>query len=236
VGAAQISAGLRDLAARHLVDIGIHEALQESADTCVAIFGGTGSGIMVADDQNITRYVAASDENGRILETAEVATGQGPCTEAFVNLRPVTTVDVSRDSRWPELAKEVRGHHVHAVMGAPVRLGGVAIGTVDVYRDRPGEWTAEEVSGLERYAGFVSHLLSALVAAERAEELAGQLQYALDHRAVIERGVGYLMGSRRLDAVQAFNTLRAAARGSRRKIGEVATELLASGNLPSSGP
>ena len=73
---------------------------------------------------------------------------------------------------------------------------------------------------------------STLLATERAEEVAGQLQYALDHRLVIERAVGYLMASRRLGAVEAFNTLRSAARSHRRKIGEVAAELLDSGSLP----
>ena len=78
----------------------------------------------------------------------------------------------------------------------------------------------------------MSRTISTLLATERAEELAGQLQYALDHRLVIERAVGYLMASRRLGAVEAFNTLRSAARSHRRKIGEVAAELLDSGSLP----
>lgn len=231
--AGDIAARLRRLAGRDLSRTGVHEALQESAEACVDIFGVTGSGIMVADDQNITRYVAASNEDGRILETAESASGQGPCTEAFVDLRPVTSVDVSRDERWPLLARAVAGHAVHAVIGAPVRLGGVAVGTVDVYRDRPGEWTQTEVAGLQRYADVVSRTLAALLQADRAEELAAQLQYALDSRVVVERGVGFLMAREGLDAVAAFNVLRTSARSSRRKIGDVATELLAGGASPS---
>ena len=34
---------------------------------------------------------------------------------------------------------------------------------------------------------------AAAVAAQNAGELAAQLQYALDYRVIIERGVGYLM-------------------------------------------
>jgi hypothetical protein len=42
------------------------------------------------------------------------------------------------------------------------------------------------------------------LAAERAGELTHQLQYALDHRIVIERAVGDLMGTEQLDAVAAL--------------------------------
>ena len=63
-------------------------------------------------------------------------------------------------------------------------------------------------------------------------ELAGQLQYALDYRVVIERGVGFLMGRDRIDAVTAFNRLRRAARASQRRIGDVASDLLDTGRLP----
>ena len=59
-----------------------------------------------------------------------------------------------------------------------------------------------------------------------------QLQYALDYRIVIERGVGYLMASQQVDAVTAFNRLRTASRNTRTKIGQVAQTLLETGALP----
>lgn len=225
----EISAALNRLAGRDLSRTGIHEALTDCANACVAIFGVTGTGIMLADDQNVTRYVSASDGNGRLLETAEADSGQGPCTEAFIDLRPVGTEDLTQDRRWPVLSRAVAGHAVHAVLGAPVRLGGVAVGTVDLYRDEPARWAPSEIAGLQSYADVVGSVLAGLLAAERAEELAGQLQYALDHRATIERAVGYLMARDGLDAVGAFTALRAGARTGRRKIGDVAAELLAAG-------
>jgi len=78
-------------------------------------------------------------------------------------------------------------------------------------------------------------MLAAAVSAEQADELAAQLTYALDYRAPIERGVGYLMARDRVDRTDAFHRLRAAARSNRRKrrkIDQVARELLLSGRLP----
>lgn len=230
----QLSTSLRGLAGRDLASAGIHEALQQVSDACVAIFGVTGSGVMLADDQNVTRYVASSDGPGRILETAESETTQGPCTQAFVDVTAVASRDVATDPRWPDLAAAVAGHGIHAVLGVPVRLGGVVVGTLDVYRDEVHEWTAEERQSLVQYAEVTSRTLAALLQAHRAGELAAQLQYALDHRIVVERGVGYLMASRGVDAVSAFNLLRTSARRDRRKIGDVATEVLLGRPLPAS--
>ena len=49
------------------------------------------------------------------------------------------------------------------------------------------------------------------VAAHNAGELAAQLQYALDYRVIIERGVGHLMARDQVDAMTAFDRLRRAA-------------------------
>ena len=72
---------------------------------------------MLADEQNIPRYVAASDGPGRMLEVAESETGQVPCTEAFVNDAVVASTDVTAESRWPDLATALRPHGVRAVLG-----------------------------------------------------------------------------------------------------------------------
>jgi AmiR/NasT family two-component response regulator len=85
------------------------------------------------------------------------------------------------------------------------------------------------------YAGLVESLLLTSLRAERNERLAAQLQHALEHRVAIERAVGMVMARRNLEAVDAFNLIRNAARSSRRRVAEVADELLAGGDLPTDG-
>lgn len=208
-------------------------ALGAVLDACVELFHVGGAGILIADEQDMLRYVAASDGPGRILERTEAAAGEGPCTEAYVTAAVVTSRDVTAETeRWPTLAKTLRDQPVRAVLGTPVRLGGVPVGTLDVYLEEPHEWDESEVSALGRYAEVVATILSAAVQAHTAGEMARQLQYALDYRVVIERAVGYLMAKQDLDAVAAFNTLRTAARSRRTKIGEVAEHVLGHGQLP----
>ena len=113
-----------------------------------------------------------------------------------------------------------------------MRLGGVPVGTLDVYLDRAHDWDASEVSALARFAEVIATTLAAAVQAHTAGELAKQLQYALDYRVVIERAVGYLMAKEQLDPVAAFNALRTAARSRRTKIGVIAEHVLDHGALP----
>ena len=230
-----LAVSLRRLTDRAHPDGNLRAALHEVTQACVDLFGVAGSGIMLADEQNISRYVAASDGPGRILEILESDTGQGPCTEAFVLGHPITVEDLPTESRWPELAAAIKPHPVHAVLGVPVRLGGITVGTLDVYKDHPSEWDESERAALTRFSSIVGMILGSALSAHEATELAGQLQYALDYRAVIERGVGYLMARDGVDAVVAFNRLRRAARSTQAKIGDVATQLLETGRLPTDG-
>jgi GAF domain-containing protein len=207
-------------------------ALEQVLSACADLFDVGGAGLLIADEQDMLRYVAASDGPGRILEQTEAAAGEGPCTEAFVQGEVVTTSDVTTDDRWPVLGEAMSAQPVRAILGVPVRIGGVPVGTLDVYRDHRHDWDDSEAAALARYAEVISTTLTAALQAHTAGELARQLQYALDYRVVIERAVGFLMATERTDPVGAFNELRNAARSRRTKIGQVAEHVLHHGALP----
>lgn len=231
---AALARSLRRLAAPGEDDGSLVSALERVVDACVALFDVSGAGVLVCDEQDVLRFVAASNGPGRLLEQTEAATGQGPCTEAFVEAHVVTTRDVTEEhERWPVLAEAMAVQPVRAILGTPVLLGGVPVGTLDVFRDHAYDWDDSEVAALGRYAEVISTTLAAALQAHTAGELARQLQYALDYRVVIERAVGYLMARQSLDAVEAFNALRTAARSRRTKIGLVAEHVLGTGSLPS---
>ena len=61
-----LAASLRRLAALGEPGASVFEALRHVTEACVDLFGVAGSGIMLADEQNIPRYVAASDGPGRM--------------------------------------------------------------------------------------------------------------------------------------------------------------------------
>jgi len=216
-------------------DADVAGVLKRAVDAVHRVFGCTGAGIMFVTEDGYLSYVAATDEAGRQLEQAQAAAGQGPCYDSYVYAREMVSTDLRADSRWPALAAHLPPG-VRAVAGIPVMLAGIPVGTLNVYRHEPADWDEPDVRALRAYGDLVAEALGAALAAQDHSVLADQLRYALDYRVVIERGVGYLIGSRGLDAATAFSVLRKRARDSQRRVADVAADLLgAAGSPPDAG-
>jgi GAF domain-containing protein len=235
VDPARLASSLRRL--EPATDLGTAGALRQAVDACAELFQVTGSGLLVADQDDVMRAAAATDGPGRVLEDVQEQTGQGPCVDSFVNREIVATDDLACETRWPASRDILVSHDVRAVLAVPVAVGGVTVGSLNVYMNRPHQWDESEKAALGSYRELVEVMLHAALQARHSSELADQLKYAIDYRAVIERGVGFLMASCDLNAVDAFNVLRRTARNQRRRVADVAQELVSAGMLPrSEGP
>ncbi|HEY7485640.1 MAG TPA: GAF and ANTAR domain-containing protein [Streptosporangiaceae bacterium] len=207
-------------------------ALERVVTSVDQLFGYDGAGIMLVDQESRLAYVAASDEVGRALEEAQATADQGPCVDAFVFAGTVVTKDVQGDARWPKLA-DLLDERMRAVAGVPILLGGSPVGTLNVYRSEPSDWDDSDTSALEAYAGLVGEIMTAALSSDHHSETVAQLQYALDYRVVIERAIGFLMATHGVDAVTAFSRLRREARDRRRRVADLAAEILGGTTLPS---
>jgi GAF domain-containing protein len=206
---------------------GLMGALNQTLASTRELFGATGAGVMLLDDGSVLSAVAATDEPGRRLEVVQQQVGEGPCVDALTFGRTVPTTDLAADARWPVLVPELPDAGVRAVLGVPLHVDHVTVGSLNVYRDRPHRWAESELGALTAFGSLVEGLLHTALRAREREQLAEQLQHALDHRVVIERAVGVVMGRQNVNAVEAFNTLRRRARSAERKVADVAAELLA---------
>jgi GAF domain-containing protein len=121
---------------------------------------------------------------------------------------------------------------VRGLLCVPVEGPAGPAGTLTVVRrpDRP--WQAREVESLVTYAGVIATLVRTAAEAERTSQLIDQLEHALHHRVVIEQAKGILMEREQLDPAGAFDRLRRAARARRRRVSEVAAEVVAGHPLP----
>lgn len=206
-------------------DADLAGVMKRAVDAVHRVSGCGGAGIMFMTENGRLSYVAASGEAGRQLEEAQASAGQGPCYDSYVYAREVTSRDVREDSRWPELPAYLPPE-VRAVAGVPILLSGSPVGTLNVYRDVPNGWQASDMRALHAYAALLAEVVGSALAARDHSVLADQLRYALDYRVTIERAVGYLMGTQGLDAVTAFDLLRKQARDNRRRVADVAAEIL----------
>jgi len=201
-------------------------ALSSVVDSLRQVFSVTGAGLMLVDAESQLHYVAATDTAAETLERVQEDVGVGPCIDAFLTGSETSTVDILVDARYSAIAEAVTAVGIRAVLGVPVRLGAVAVGSLNVYCHEPYDWDDSEREAIQRYAALLASLLEAALSAHQRGQIVEQLQTALDHRVSTERAIGYLMGRDGLDARAAFDRLRRVARSQRRTVREVSEELL----------
>jgi transcriptional regulator with GAF, ATPase, and Fis domain len=204
----------------------LNDALRQVLVATCHLFSASGAGLMMLDDSDMLCALSATDEPGRLLEVRQEEYGRGPCVDTVTFDRVITTVDLAVDDRWPELLPELPQNGVHAVLGIPIRVHGVPVGSLNVYRDHAHDWDETEASALTRYGEVLEGLLRSALQVRDRDAVVQQLQHALENRVVIERAVGVIMGRDALDAVTAFNRLRDQSRKSNRRVADVAAELL----------
>ncbi len=211
---------------------GLDKSVQQVVDETDDLFGVDGAGMMLLDDDEVLRYVAASDERGRVLERLQEQVQEGPCVDAFAWRAAVSSDHVVKDPRWPAFGRLAAEHDIRAVLGVPVELDAGAVGTLNVYASRQHAWDATEVHAIRSYARIIASLLRTSIDAQLKGRTATQLQYALDHRVLVEQAKGMLMEREHLDERAAFERIRAYARANRMRVGVVARQVLAGDLLP----
>jgi GAF domain-containing protein len=231
VDTAALNASLRRLAEQR-DENDLFVSLQGVIDAAGPLFNLTGGGLMLADEHGELHYIVASTGPNHLLEEAQINTGQGPCIDTYLRDQITITTDIAHDERYPDLAPLVAPKGIGAVLGVPIHLSQVPIGSLNIYVDQPYKFDQSEIDALTRFGEIVEAMIHAAVTASHAGHLADQLTYALEYRAPIERAIGYLMARDGLEHADAFQKLRRAARSSRRRIGDVANDLLESGHLP----
>jgi GAF domain-containing protein len=151
---------------------GLAETLQRIVDETERLFRVDGAGLMLLADDDQLRYVASSDERGRMLEKIHEQVGEGPCLSAFAAGEPRFTVDAPADQHWPAFGRLAVEHGIRAVLGVPVDLSGGPVGTLNVYAVTPHEWDQSEREAVQAYARVTGTVLATVVEAEAKEALA----------------------------------------------------------------
>jgi ANTAR domain/GAF domain len=196
------------------------------------LFLVTGVALVLVDETGEPRGAVAAGDLAEALEEAAPQLWSGPSLEVLAGGEPVRTADLPGDGRWPALAGLPALAGVNSLLCVPVEGPGGPAGTLTAVR-RPGRlWTAQEVESLHVYAGVVASLVTVAADAERDAQVIDQLEHALHHRVVIEQAKGILMEREQLDPAGAFDRLRKAARARRRRVSEVAAEVVAGDPLP----
>jgi GAF domain-containing protein len=206
---------------------GLAGALQDVVAATAAVFGVDGAALSLLDEQGELRWVAASDAAVELVERAQLDLGEGPCLEAVASDRVVATADLAGDGRWPRTSTIARQHRLRAVLAAPIVLDEVPMGSLSLYASEVRRWSQADLQAAEAYAAVVADLLVAELDREERSQVVGQLEHALLSRVLVEQAKGVLMARLGVGSRPAFERLRRQAREQRRRLDEVARDVVA---------
>jgi GAF domain-containing protein len=194
------------------------------ADRTADLVGASAVGLLVADQRGRLEFLAASDENTRLLELFQVQNSEGPCLDAFRTATPVINADLAEaGGRWPRFAPRATAAGFRSVHAFPLRLRNEIIGALNVFGDQAGRSMDEtDVPIVQALADIAAIGLLQERAIRRGEILTEQLQGALNSRIVIEQAKGAVAQARGVNVDEAFTLIRNYARRTNRRLSDVA--------------
>ncbi|MCI3276749.1 GAF and ANTAR domain-containing protein [Streptomyces cylindrosporus] len=214
-----------------------HQAPEALCRACVGLLPVTGASVSISGSAPAVRATwCASDRIAAQLAEAQYTLGDGPCQTALSEATPVLAADLAEgpDSRrWPVFAHQAVELGVRAVFSLPLGVGGPPIGTLDLYRDRPGGlsgselaialWTRDAVT----FAVMNLHPRRNDGEQRPGDEVASWVEAAEAEHSEVHQAIGMVMVQLRVDPEEALDRMRARAFVQGRTVTEVARDVVA---------
>jgi GAF domain-containing protein len=193
-------------------------------DRIAHLVGASTVGLLLADQRGRLQFMAASDENTKLLELFQVQNHEGPCLDAYHTARPVINADLRQAAaRWPRFAPRAAAAGFRAVHAFPLCLRKEVIGALNVFgTEVGGGFDDGDVQIIQALADVAAIGLLQERAISRGEVLTEQLQGALNSRIVIEQANGAVAQARGISVDEAFTIIRGYARRTNQRLGDVA--------------
>lgn len=157
--------------------------------------------------------MCTSNPTSALIEEAQYTLGEGPCLDAHRQSRPVLEPDLAGvgTSRWAAFTEAVVAAGVGAVFGFPLRVGAVRLGTLNLYRDRPGDLTDDQHAEALVLADVAAEAILLLQAQAPAGTLADELARSAELHVVVHQAAGMVAVQLGIGVADALVCLRAHA-------------------------
>lgn len=208
-------------------------------DVCAEVTAMTGAGIMLMSGDVPRGSVCSSNEVSALLEDLQYSLGEGPCVDACQQDRPVSEPDLAdhgglsgpdgadRDGRrWIAFAPAAVAAGARAVFGFPLRVGGIRMGALNLYRDSPGPLDDEQHADALVLAGVAARAVLAMQAGAPAGMLGAELEAGSDFRFVVHQASGMVSAQLDVSVGEALVRLRAFAFAHDRPLAAVADDVV----------
>jgi GAF domain-containing protein len=203
--------------------------LRRVCGVAVQTLSARGAGVSMMTGDGARGVGAASDPGSARLEELQFTLGEGPCIDAYASRSPVLVPELADGgmTRWPVYAPTVVENGVRAVFAFPLQIGAARLGVLEVFRDRPGALTSDELRQAVLLADVTVAAL--LDQHEQGGTVAGidDLDEAIEDRAELFQAQGMVMVQLGVSLGDAMARMRAYAYAQNRRLGEVASDIVA---------
>jgi hypothetical protein len=198
-------------------------------EVCAEVTIMSGAGIMLMSGDMPRGSVCTTNSVSARLEELQFSLGEGPCVDAHSLGAPVLEPDLAdpRMPRWLAFSGPALQAGARAVFGFPLQAGAVNMGSLDLYRDRPGPLTDEQYADALVMADIAAHTVLMLQADAPPGMLAVELEAGADFQYVVHQAAGMVAAQLDVSVGQALIRLRAYAFGNDRPLPAVARAVVA---------
>ncbi|MFI6048409.1 hypothetical protein ACIA8C_42835 [Nocardia sp. NPDC051321] len=169
--------------------------------------------------------LGVSDDWAGELDSQQYTLGEGPGVEAFATGIPELVADLGAgQGRWPGFCDAALAAGAGAAFAFPLQLGGIRLGTLDLYRRRVGGLPPGSVADAAVLADLIT--LALLHEIGNAEASGHDWLRAAGSYHDVNVATGMLAGMLRISLDDAFMRLRGRAFVANRPLLEVARDLL----------
>lgn len=210
-------------------DFDVVDFLNALTAKAAVVSGAAAVGLVLSDHKKRVRFMAASNESGKLMELIQIQSDAGPCLEALMSGEPVVNADLAHASaRWPVFAPRAIEAGFQSVHAFPMKLRDQVIGALNLFGSDDTRFDAQEIRIVQALADVATIAILHERNLTQSEALTEQLQSALNSRIVVEQAKGALAQADRITTSEAFDLMRSRARSTRRRLVDVAHEVLTS--------
>jgi transcriptional regulator with GAF, ATPase, and Fis domain len=228
VDANELARTFVDLTDTLVEDFDVPDLLYTLATGCVKLLDDVAAtGLVFADRDDSLQVAASSTGAAKFLELFQLEAHEGPCVECYRSGEQVVVEHLEGARvRWPRFVPAAMAQGYVSVSAVPMRLRGQIVGALNLFGNQQTSAVAQDLPIAQAMADVATIAILQHRLTSEQGLIADQLQQALQSRVVIEQAKGVLGARLRRSPDDVFELLRSRARTTRRRLAEVADEVV----------
>jgi GAF domain-containing protein len=215
-----------------LREMSMESLLQAVADTAKSVMPGNPEASIFVMTPRRPVTVVTTGRLATDLDEVQYSEGQGPCLHAAASRELTEILDTRNENRWPGYARRAAEKGGLSSLSVPLIIddAGTAV-ALNIYAREARAFDDESRAAATGFGPYAAVAIGNMHDYQSTRDMAGNLQAALDSRAVIDQAKGILMERHKITADQAFQLLAHASMTTNTKVRDVADDLVHTGEL-----